>query len=82
MVAGLEVYVGCAAAKAVAGMLLGHFEGDDFSVVDEVVFMPAFAGYLTGFVENYAADGGVGRGDADAAAGKLEGSLHPVTVLI
>ncbi len=82
MVAGLEVDVGRAAAETVAGVLLGDFEGDDFSVVDEVVFVPAFAGYLAGAVEDDAADGGVGRGDGDAAAGQLEGSLHPVTVLI
>jgi hypothetical protein len=51
-------------------------------VVYKVVFVPAFAGYLAGFVENDASDGGVGRGEGDAAAGQLEGSLHPVTVLI
>ncbi len=82
MVAGLEGYVGGAAAEAVAGVLLGDFEGDDFSVVYEVVLVPAFARYLAGFVENDAADGGVGRGESDAAAGQLQGSLHPVTVLI
>jgi hypothetical protein len=51
-------------------------------VVDEVVFMPAFAGYLAGFIENDAADGGVGRGDADSSAGQLEGPLHPDFVLV
>jgi hypothetical protein len=82
VVAGLEIDVGCAAAEAVAGVLLGDFEGDYFSVVDEVVFVPTLTGYLTGFVENYAADSGVRRGEGDAAAGQLEGSLHPVTVLV
>jgi hypothetical protein len=41
-------------------VLLGDFESDDFSVVDEIVLVPAFAGYLAGFVENYAAYSGVG----------------------
>jgi hypothetical protein len=68
--------------EAVAGVLLGYFEGDDFSVVEEVVFMPALADYLAGAIENYAAYGWVGRGDADATAGQLKGALHPVTVLI
>ena len=42
--------------------------------------MPALADDLTGTVENDAADGGVGRGDADATARKLEGAAHPVEV--
>ncbi len=44
--------------------------------------MPAFADELAGAVEDDAADGGVGRGDADAAAGEFEGALHPVDVFI
>jgi hypothetical protein len=82
VVAGLEVYVGCAATEAVACVLLGDFQGDDFSVVDEVEFVPAFASYLTGFIENYTADGGVGRGEGDTTAGQFEGPEHPVTVLV
>jgi hypothetical protein len=69
VVAGLEGDVRCAAAKAIACVLRGYAEGDDFSVVNEVVLMPAFAGDLAGAVEDDAADGGVGRGDGDAAAG-------------
>jgi hypothetical protein len=49
-------------------------EGDDFGVVEQVVLVPALAGDLAGAVENDAADGGVGRGDADAAARQLEGA--------
>ena len=44
--------------------------------------MPALADDLAGAVENDAADGGVGRGDADAAARQLEGAPHPVGVLV
>ena len=82
MVAGLEGYVDGAAEETIAGVLGGDAKGDDFSVVDEVVFMPAFTDYLAGAVEDYATDGGVGRGDGDAAAGEFEGAVHPVAVLI
>ena len=82
VIAWLERYIGCAAAEAVAGVLLGDFEGDDFSVVDEIVFVPAFAGYLAGVVENDAADGWIGRGEGDASAGQFEGAVHPVAVLV
>jgi len=82
VVAGLQVDVGRAAEQAIAGVLRGYLEGDDFSVVDEVVLVPAFAGDLSGAVENHAADGGVGRGDGDASARQFEGALHPVTVSI
>ena len=63
-------------------MLRGFVEGDNFSVVEEVVLMPAFADYLTGAVEDDAADNGVGRGDGDAAVGEIKSSLHPVDVLV
>ena len=42
--------------------------------------MPALADDLAGAVENDAADGGIGRGDTDAAARELEGAAHPVEV--
>ena len=48
----------------------------------EVVFVPALANDLAGAIEDDAADGGVGRGDADAAAGEFEGALHPVEVFV
>ena len=82
VVAGLEGDVGSAAEKAVAGVLFSDFEGGDFSVVDEVVFVPALARDLAGAVENDAADGGVGRGEGDAPTGQFQGSLHPIAVLI
>ncbi len=65
-----------------AGRLLRGIEGDDFGVVDEVVFVPAFACDLAGAVEDDAADGGVGRGEGDAAAGELEGALHVLGIVI
>jgi len=71
VVAGLEGDVGGAAFKSFACMLLGDFEGYYFGVIDEVVFVPAFAGNLAGAVEDDAADGGVGRGDGDAPAGQF-----------
>ena len=72
--AGLERDVGRAAVDAVARVLAGLAEGDDFGVVEEIVLVPALADDLAGAVENDAADGGVGRGDADAAARELEGA--------
>ncbi len=81
VIAGLKGDVGGAAFEACGGMVLGFFEGDDFGVVEEVVLMPAFADDLPGAIEDDAADSGVGRGDADTAAGELEGALHPVDVL-
>ena len=63
-------------------VLLSFLEGDDFGVVEQVVFMPAFADDLAGAVENHAAYGGIGRGERDAAPGQFEGALHPVGVLI
>jgi len=50
-------------------MLIGDFEGGDFGVINQIVFVPAFAGYLAGAIEDNAAYGGVGRGDRYAAAG-------------
>jgi hypothetical protein len=81
-VAGLEGDVGRAAANAIGRVLLRLFEGDDLRVVEEVVLVPALANDLAGAVENHAADGGVGRGDADAAPREFEGALHPVEVLV
>jgi hypothetical protein len=66
---------------SVACVSCGLAESDDLGVVEEIVLVPALANDLAGAVENDAADGGVGRGDADAAARKLEGALHPVEVL-
>ncbi len=82
VIAGLEGDVGGAAFEAVARVLSGFVEGDDFGVVEQVVLVPAFADDLAGAIEDDAADGGVGRGDADAAAGEFEGALHPVDVFI
>ena len=82
MIAGLECDVGGAALDAIAGVLFGLVEGDDFGVVEEVVLVPAFADDLAGAVENDAADGGIGRGDADAATRELEGAPHPVSVFV
>jgi hypothetical protein len=81
VIAGLKGDVTGAAEETLTGMLFGDVEGDDFSVVNEVVLMPAFANNLAGAIEDDAADGGVGRGDGDAAAGKFEGALHPVAIL-
>ena len=82
VVAGLESDVGGAAAEAVFFVVLcGVFEGGDFGVVEEVVFVPAFADEFAGAVEDDAAYSGVGRGEADAAAGQFEGALHPVGVV-
>jgi hypothetical protein len=63
-------------------MLFGDVEGDDFGVIDEVIFVPAFACDLAGAVEDDAAYGGVGRGDGDASAGELESAVHPVAILV
>ena len=80
--ARLERDVGRAAADAVGSVLLRLFQGDNLGVIEEIVLVPALADNLTGTVEDDTADGGVGRGDADAAARKLEGALHPVEVEI
>ncbi len=87
MIAGFKSDVGGAALETILfliceGMLFGFVEGDDFGVVAEVVFVPAFADDLAGAVEDDAADGGVGRGNADAATGQVEGALHPVGVFV
>jgi hypothetical protein len=69
VVARLQGDVGRAAAQAFASVLLGNFEGYDFSVVEKVVLVPALADNLARAVEDHAAHGGVGRADGDAAAG-------------
>ena len=50
-------------------MLHGFAKGDDFSVVEQVVFVPAFSDNLAGAIEDDAADGRVWGAYADAAAG-------------
>ncbi len=67
VVAGLEGDVGGAAAQTVLfligeGVLPGFVESDDFSVVEQVVLVPALADDLSGAIEDDAADGGIGRG--------------------
>ena len=57
-------------------------QGGDFGVVFQVVLVPAFAGELAGGVEQDAADGGIGRGERDAATGEREGAVHPGAVLV
>jgi hypothetical protein len=66
--------------NAVAGVSRGLAKGDDLGVVEQIVLVPTLANDLAGAVENDAADGGIRRGDADAAASKLEGAAHPVVV--
>ena len=78
--AWLECDVSCAAVNAIACMRSGLAEGDDFSVVAEIVFVPALADDLAGAVENDAADSRVRRGDTDAAARELKRTAHPVEV--
>jgi hypothetical protein len=65
VVAGLERDVGCPAFGARACLA----KGNDFGVVEEVVFVPAFTGKLSVAVEHNAAHGGIGRGKGDASAG-------------
>jgi len=57
------------------------FKGGDFGVVEEVVFVPAFADEFAIAVDNDATDGGVGRCEADAPTSQVEGTAHPVGVL-
>ncbi len=83
VIAGLKGDVGGAPSEAVLflireGVLFGFAERDDLGVVEQVVLVPAFANDLAGAIENDATHGGVWRGDADAAAGEVEGALHPV----
>ncbi len=80
-VAGFQSDVGRATVDAIASVRCGLAQGDDFSVVEEIVLVPALANDLAGAVKNDAADGGVRRGDADAAASEFEGAAHPVEVL-
>lgn len=60
VVAGLKGDVRGATFEAFTCVLRGFAEGNDFSVVDEVVLMPAFSDDLAGAVKDDAADGGVG----------------------
>jgi len=78
----LERNIGGTAAQAVGGVLPRFFEGGDLGVVLEGVLVPAFADKLASVVNQNATDGGVGRGDADAAARQIEGAGHPETVLV
>ena len=82
VVAGLQRYIGRAAEKAIAGVLGGYFEGNDFGVFHQVIFVPTLPGYLPGAVQNHTAHGGVWRADCDAAAGQFQCPLHPVPILI
>jgi len=82
VIARFEGDIGGAAAKAFPGVLLCDPEGDDFGVIEQVVLMPALTGHLPGAIENHAAHGGIGGRNGDAAAGKFEGALHPVGVLV
>jgi hypothetical protein len=68
VIAGFEGDVGGAALETVARVLFGFVEGDDFSVVKQVVFVPAFADDLSGTIEDEAADCWVWGANADAAA--------------
>ncbi len=81
-VAGLECDVGGATVDTIACVRCGLAQSDDFSVIEEIVLVPALANDLAGAVENDAADGGVGRRDADAAARELEGAAHPERILL
>jgi len=78
VVAGLKGDVGCPAFGARACLA----KRDDFGVVEEVVFVPAFTGKLSVAVEEDAADGGIGRGEGNTSAGEVEGALHALKVLI
>ncbi len=80
VIARFERDVSCAAPNSVASAFGGCAQRDDFGVIDEVVFVPSFAGKLAGGVENDAADGGIGRGDSDAFARELKGAPHPIKV--
>jgi hypothetical protein len=82
VIAGLERHVCRSAAQARSGVPLSVAEGDDFGMVDEVVFVPAFADDLPGAVKDHAAYGRVGRGNSDAAARELQRASHPVDVLV
>jgi len=50
-------------------------------VIEQVVFVPAFGEEFAVLVDEDAAYSGVGRCEADAAAGEREGAVHPVGVL-
>jgi hypothetical protein len=78
VVAGLQRHIGRAAARSLGSSL----ERGDFGVVEQVVLVPALAGQFSGAIQNHAADGGVGRGNSDAAPRQFEGALHPFLVLV
>ena len=82
VIAGFQGDVCGAAMQAIRWLRAGLFQGDNFGVVEEVVFMPALADHLAGRVDDDAAHGGIGRGEADAAPGEFESPLHPVRVLL
>jgi len=82
MVAGFQRDVGRSAADPLAGVLYGNFEGGDFRVVNQVVLVPSLANDLTRAVQDHAAHSRVRRAYGDPAARQLNGSLHPVTVLV
>jgi len=83
MVAGFQGDV-CGGALQVVFIcvLSSSFESGYLSMVEEIVFVPAFADEFTIAVEDDAADGGVGGYEAGAATGEVEGAVHPVGVLV
>jgi hypothetical protein len=44
--------------------------------------VPPLANYLPGTIEDHASDGGIGRGNSDAATREFEGALHPDSILV
>ena len=77
MVAGLERDISSRASRPIPRLL----QGDNLRMVPVVVLMKAFAGYAAALRED-AADGGVGRGEADGLSRQLERSLHPLPILL
>jgi hypothetical protein len=76
VIARLERDIGCGAA----GFFAGGFQRDDFGMVAPIVLMEAFANDLA-FVNDDAANGGIGAGEADAFARELERALHEADVV-
>jgi hypothetical protein len=56
------------AVEPLAGVLLGFAQGDNFSVVEKIVFVPSLANDLAGAVEDDTTDGGIWRSDGDTSA--------------
>jgi hypothetical protein len=56
-------------------------DGDDFRVVAAIVLMKALAHHNVA-LNQHAADGRVGGGEADRFLGLLQGTLHPLLVNI